>query len=226
MSKVFHIVGTDTGVGKTYVSCRIIEYLIANGFIASGLKPIATGNIRTRYGFINEDVEALMDTSNYKLALSEINPVCLKEPVSPNIAAILDQFDLNVASITQQISQTLINAKCDYLLIEGIGGVMVPLNDLESYLDILMALRYPIILVVGIKLGCLNHTSLTIESLTIRNLPIIGWIANCIDPLMLRLDENIQFLKDKLTIPLLAIVNYYQNKFEPKPIWHELMLCH
>lgn len=222
MSKAICIVGTDTEIGKTYTSCQILQYLAQQGLKAAGIKPIASGTSETELGFINEDAYHLSKAANSKLSLDTINPICFAEPIAPHIAANRQGFNLNVEGLKQQAQLNV--AQCDYLLIEGVGGVMVPLNLEETYLDLLIKWQEPIILVVGMKLGCLNHALLTYSNLSAAKLNVVGWIANVVEVDMPYLQENIDYLSQKLPTPLLARIPYKQQ-LQPTDDFFKVFAC-
>lgn len=209
-TKMFSIVGTDTGIGKTYVSVEILHYLNKHGLNASALKPISAGIGYGKNGLFNEDVEKLLNASKTKLSHQQISPFALKLPIAPHIGAEIEEIALNVNEVTAKIEKSiqLLSNTADYILIEGVGGIMVPLNADEAYTDLLKAWQYPTILVVGMKLGCLNHACLTAEALLEKNINVVGWVANCVDKDMAYLTENIKYLTQKLTMPLLGTVAY------------------
>lgn len=204
--QIYHIIGTDTGVGKTTCCCQLMQFLAAQNKTVATLKPIASGLCQTELGLINEDIARLISASNLRLKPIQINLFNYPQPIAPHIAAKLIQQELNLSEISDFILKPLISA--DYLLVEGIGGVMVPLNDSETYLDLLNQLQQPIILVVGMKLGCLNHALLTAASLIQRNLNFVGWIANQSDAAFTNYAENLSYLQNKLSAPLIAEINH------------------
>ena len=209
MTKIFCIVGTDTDIGKTYATCQLLSHLST----AAALKPIASG-VDTD---INADVLRLYNASAQRLSLDQINAFSFKEAIAPHIAARHENISLSVEKI---IAATDVNhPTCDYLLIEGVGGVMTPLNARETYIDLLSAWNYPIILIVGMKLGCLNHALLTAAAL--KKLNCIGWIANALSTDMPAYDENLQFLQEKLSVPLLATIPS-QGTLQTTPHFSEL----
>ena len=245
--KQFCIIGTDTGIGKTYVTCSLLRHLSNQNKKVAALKPIASGLTQIDNQLINTDTSKLIQVINVSQTAYEINPICYPDAVAPHIAAkiiasknhdleihnldkhsnhILEKSEniisinnksvstdntLSVAKIIAASSTTVNNTEYDYLLIEGCGGLLVPLNDNETYLDLLKAWQFPVILVVGMRLGCLNHALLTYECLKSSNIPITGWIANYINPQMPYLEDNVNFLIDKLPIPLLATAPYNQE---------------
>ena len=222
MSKPICIVGTDTEIGKTYTTCQVLHYLAQHGLKVVATKPIASGKNKTKLGFINEDAYYLSEAANIKLSLDMVNPVCFDEPIAPHIAAALQGFDLNITKIITQTQLYL--PKCDYHLIEGVGGIMVPLNLEETYLDLLIKWNYPIILVVGIKLGCLNHARLTYSNLIQAQLNVVGWIANEIEADMPYLQENVDYLSATLKTPLLARIPY-QQQLKPSADFFKVFIC-
>jgi len=206
MTQAICIIGTDTEIGKTYTLCQILKYLVQNGHLVAGLKPIACGTIATEFGPLNQDVYNMFMASNVKLEFKKINPICFSEPIAPHIAAVKHKVKLNVANVIEVTHDIIRHNPCDYLLIEGVGGLLVPLNVHETYLDLLTQWSFPVILVVGMRLGCLNHALLTYSSLVQNKIKLLGWIANYIDPQMAYSAENLQFLTTKLNTPLLAVI--------------------
>ncbi|MDD3267064.1 MAG: dethiobiotin synthase [Burkholderiales bacterium] len=205
--KIFHVVGTDTNIGKTYACCQLVKHLNISGILSNALKPIATGIV----GSVNPDVKEIMDVNSYPLENEVINPFCFKPAIAPHIAASIDGTKLTVNELITHLHSSFESLANSYVFIEGVGGVMVPLNESETYLDLLQKMSEPIILIVGIKLGCLNHALLTLNALKQRNLNVIGWIANCLDANMPYKKENIEYLKNSLNVPCLAEINYGGN---------------
>lgn len=206
--QIFAVIGTDTEIGKTYTCCRILEYLVTAGKKVSGLKPIASGVSETPLGVINSDSYAHYQASNVKLPISIVTPSCFKEAIAPHIAAINENVALNSAIVVDKINSSIAASEAEIILIEGVGGLMVPLNYHETYLDLLKKLDVPVILVVGIKLGCLNHALLTNEALLNHGLKPVGFIANCLDESMPYRAENITTLEKMLACDLLSIISY------------------
>lgn len=221
--QTYHIIGTDTGIGKTTSCCLIMQYLAKQDKATVTLKPVSSGITQTEFGLINEDVARLIAASNLDLNPKQINPFSFPQAIAPHVAAKLNHQELNVTKIKEFILAPKITAKC--LLIEGVGGVMVPLNNQETYLDLLQELDQPIILIVGIKLGCLNHALLTIASLNQRNLNLVGWIANQIDPKMENYAENYQYLRDAIQAPLLAEINS-NCEMQISSDFRRIFVCH
>ena len=199
MRRIF-ITGTDTNIGKTYIASKLLQQFNQLGLRTIGLKPLATGSIN---GF-NEDALLLQQYSSVKIDYSLINPFLSKAPVSPNIAF----FNLDAKKIYRSLQKALA-LEADIFLIEGIGGFMTPINYQETMIDLVKQInKVEIILVIGIRLGCLNHAMLTYESIKFHKLNITGWIANIIDPSMEAIDENIATLKAYIKEPCLEIFQY------------------
>lgn len=207
IAKGFFITGTDTGVGKTYVAGLLLEQLATSGYKTAALKPIASGCYKTPKGFRNTDAVTLMKKATVKVPYEQVNPFALEPAVAPHIAAEIGHIELSVSKVIAALHPVL-QLSVDYLIVEGVGGLKVPLNTQETTLDLASALGFPIILVVGIRLGCLNHALLTSESLMNNNLPVLGWVANVVDEKMEYKIENIKSLQKTLPFPLLGIVPY------------------
>ncbi|WP_119343176.1 dethiobiotin synthase [Facilibium subflavum] len=198
------IIGTDTEVGKTYVTVKLLQQLNSAGFLSCGLKPIASGAFLKGNQWVNEDALAIQQSASVKLDYKLINPVVYQPAIAPHIAASEINDDLNVAKVTKLIQSTLAQVNADITLIEGAGGLLTPLNHQQGYDEVFKALNIPVIMVVGMKLGCINHALLTAKSLQQSDIPCIGWIANCIDPDMQVLSENVQTLKKMLSVKFLG----------------------
>lgn len=207
--KTFFITGTDTHCGKTYVLCQLLDYFHGIKKKALGIKPVASGLCTQEGRIFNEDL-AMLQHHNPPLNFP-INYWSFSSPIAPHLAAREEDVCLTAEAIATFCQQPPFHA-FDYLLIEGAGGIYVPLNDKESWLDFLKIAGIPVILVVGMRLGCLNHALLTSFFLTSHSIPCYGWIANCLDNSILSLDENIHTLITRMPMPLLGIVPY-KGKF-------------
>lgn len=201
------IAGTDTGVGKTYASCNLLNFFNQQGLSTLAIKPISSGSLMTIDGLRNEDALALQQHASIKLAYEEVNPFTFLPPIAPHIGAEQQGIKLTLPHILEKCAPAL-NHTADLHLIEGTGGWLVPLNDKETFADLALALNAEIILVVGIRLGCINHTLLSIEAIKNKGCKLKGWIANCIDQDMLHLEENITSLKARIHEPLIGIIPY------------------
>lgn len=199
--KRYFITGTDTDCGKTYVTACLANYFPD----AAAIKPIASGCLELDNQLVSTDALRLQKNSN--LSLNTINPWRFKSPVSPHIAAKEAGAFVSAADLADYCT-TLQLEGIEHLFIEGAGGLLVPLNDKETWIDFLKITAFPVILVVGMKLGCINHALLTEAVLRAHDISCVGWIANCIDPQMLSLTANIETLKSKLHAPLLATLSF------------------
>lgn len=207
--KGFFILGTDTNVGKTTMAVNLLSFLKSNGYSTLGLKPIATGALLTENGLRNSDAIHLQKTATIPIPYEQVNPFCFLAPIAPHIAAAQQSSQLSVNKIMALCELTL-NLKADYYIIEGLGGAAVPLNEKETMLDLIQELDLPVILIVGLRLGCLNHALLSYEVLKKRNIPVVACICNQIDPDMLFSEENALYLKQAVNAPFFSFV-HYQN---------------
>ena len=200
----YFVTGTDTEVGKTLVSGALILKLRELGRNAFGFKPVVAGTYQGQNGeYINEDIETLRVASNLPQTQS-ICPFVLDTPAAPHIVAKANGIELNVNKLLG--SFTGIQNENDFVVVEGAGGFIVPLNDHESLADFAQKIDLPIIVVVGMKLGCLNHALLTIEAIKTRKMKIAGWVANALAQEMSLLNENIQSLQDRIDAPFLGTI--------------------
>ncbi|MCL5272021.1 MAG: dethiobiotin synthase [Gammaproteobacteria bacterium] len=199
--KKYFITGTDTDCGKTYVTRKLTEFVPDS----AAIKPVASGCTLIDGELISSDAQELLYKS--ALTMQQINPWRFKLPVSPHIAARQEGVRLDVKELADYCT-AFQSRDVENLFIEGAGGLMVPLNEEETWLDFLKYTKLPVIIVVGMKLGCINHALLTATVLKSNNINCAGWIANCLDVGMLALEENIQTLKSRLEIPLLTIIPF------------------
>ena len=203
MTQVYFITGTDTEIGKTHATCALLASADAQRIRAAALKPVAAGS--DEHGQ-NDDVMRLMSAANVDLPQQTINPWLLKEPLSPHIAARRAGLEITVAPIIECFHAAC--EKTDLLLVEGVGGLYAPLSETLSQPDLVRALDVPVILVVGLRLGCLNHALLTASAIAHEGLHLAGWIGNRIDPDFLACDENIHTFQPRLGVPCLGILPY------------------
>lgn len=206
-SKKFFVTGTDTEVGKTYVTCQLMQHLSEQNYSVLGLKPVAAG--LDSDGF-NEDALLLQKNSNVNISYDDINPIKLTTPCSPHIAAKIDGQSVTISKILNKM-QTGLNMSVDYTFVEGAGGWYCPINKTETLADLAIELDIPVILIVGIKLGCLNHALLTAESIKKSGLKLQGWVANYIDSDMDFVSENITLLENKLSAPIIAKIKNWNT---------------
>ena len=210
MTKGFFIAGTDTGIGKTRVSCALLHAFAASGKKVVGMKPVAAGCENGQW----MDVELLVAASNVTATREQINPYALMLPLSPHIAAVQESIQIDLTVIRQ--AHIELNNHAEVVIVEGVGGFLVPLNDREDGADLAKILDLPVILVVGMRLGCLNHALLTVKAIQAEGLNLSGWVANCIDPKMAALEENIQSLKQRLDCPLLGVLPFDEKADEQR----------
>ncbi len=203
--KSYFITGTDTDCGKTYATCELLNHLQARHFKAEPLKPVASGCVEKAGKLLSEDALRLKEHSSF--ALDEINPWRFARPVSPHIAAHADGKTLSATKIADYCLDERFN-HLDYLLIEGAGGLLVPLNKKETWIDMLQISQLPVILVVGIKLGCINHALLSQAAMTLHQIRCAGWIANYNTPETLMVEDVVNTLENSLHFPKLAQIPY------------------
>lgn len=210
--KQIAIIGTDTEVGKTYVSVYLMNNLKKFGLSVTGLKPIASGAVTHNGQLANEDALALQNaSSNDHLAYNLVNFNLYGPAIAPHIAAQKVGEYLNVEKLIKQTYKSFERIDSDIILIEGAGGLLTPLNYNQTWADYLRILNIPVLLVVGMRLGCINHALLTAEYLYKYNMHCVGWVANCIVPEMPVLEENITTLDQMLTFPRISRINFDQN---------------
>ena len=200
------VTGTDTGVGKSLFSAALLHALARHHRRVVGMKPIAAGTTLIDGVLANDDVLALRAASTITVPAALDNPVLLHDPVSPHIAAERAGVTIDIAHITDCHRQLL--ALADAVVVEGAGGFMVPLSPLHTGADLALALNLPVVLVVGLRLGCLNHALLTAHAIRAQGLTLAGWVANHIEPTMLAQRDNIAFLQQQLGVPLLASIPF------------------
>lgn len=201
----FFVTGTDTDVGKTLIGCALLHGFAARGKRVVGMKPVAAG---CDDDGVNEDVRLLRAASNVLASGGQINPYCFERAVAPHLAAGFAGVRINLERIV--ISCRELETQADVVIVEGAGGFCVPLNDGQDSVDMAMKLNLPVILVVGMRLGCLNHALLTVQAIAASRLTLAGWVANGVDGQMAMPDENIHALRQRIDAPLLGIVPYHQ----------------
>ena len=210
MLKSYFIIGTDTNVGKTYVASALVKHFVRLGFQSLGMKPIASGCERNQRGeLINDDVQALINASNVSAPLNLINPYRFEPAIAPHIAATQAGVFVDLHEITQAYAQ--LTTLAEAVVVEGAGGFFVPLNEAQTLADLAVQLNIPIILVVGMRLGCINHALLTVEAIQSRGLCLTGWVANQIDPNFEMFEENLASLKKRIVAPCLSVVGWQEK---------------
>jgi dethiobiotin synthetase len=197
------VAGTDTEIGKTLAACALLHLLRERHARVVGAKPVSAG---AGSGGVNEDVARLRAASSLAVPPELDNPYALEQPISPHAAARRDGTRIDLARIADAVRA--LRERADAVVVEGVGGLLVPLSAQEDGGDMARLLRLPVILVVGLRLGCLNHALLTQEAIAARGLPLAGWIANRIDPSMLAPEDNIELLRARLRAPCLGIIEH------------------
>lgn len=198
MNRIF-VTGTDTGAGKSVASAALLHALRATGRRAVGMKPVASGCIRTPDGWRNDDAMALQAASDPRPAYEDVNPFALPEPLAPELAAADAGVDIALAPILDAYAR--LAAQADAVVVEGVGGWAAPLTATLDQVDLVRALDLPVVLVVGLRLGCINHARLTARAIEADGARLAGWIASDIDPDMARMDDNFGLLQARLPAP-------------------------
>lgn len=206
----FFVTGTDTDAGKTYATVGLLKAAERKGVKSLGLKPIAAGAVWVDGELVNDDALMIQEASSVKMHYSQVNPIVFESAIAPHIAAQRQNKLITVSRLDGFVKGSLL-MPYDFALIEGAGGWKVPLNDREFVSDLAKALGFPVLLVVNMKLGCINHTLLTIESIKKDGLVVAGWIANSGQGLMPCYNENLQTLKALVGAPLLGELDFYQT---------------
>lgn len=207
MTKAYFVIGTDTNVGKTYVASALVQHFVQSGLKTVGMKPIASGcEINKNGEFINEDVLALNHASNVKAPLDLINPYRFAPAIAPHIAASQAGITMSLEVIAEAYQQ--LTTLAEVVIVEGAGGFLVPLNQTETLADLALQLNIPVILVVGMRLGCINHALLTVEAIQARGLGLAGWVANHIDANFVMFEENLISLQQRIAAPCISVVRW------------------
>ena len=209
MSNSFFITGTDTHIGKTEITCALIEFFKKKGHLAIGMKPVAAGTELLDNQIINVDVYKFLSINSIRKPVEIINPYSFDQPIAPHIASNSSSNTILFSKIHENF--LLLENECEYLFVEGAGGYKVPLTKNKSTPDLISLLNIPIILVVGIRLGCINHTMLTVEAINNHNHNLFGWVANCIDSNMTEADENIKYLLDNIEAPFMGKIPFQKK---------------
>ncbi len=206
------VTGTDTEVGKTVISRLIVRSLVATGVRVAVMKPVASGSVMTAQGARNEDALGLIADSNVEMPYEVVNPYCLEAPVAPHLAARAAGITIELPRIQHHFRA--LAAAADYVVVEGAGGWFAPLNETELVADLAAALDLPVLLVVGLRLGCLNHALLTVAAVRQRHMRLAGWIGNQIDPGFARRTENLQTLEQHIGVPPITVVGHDPAPFQ------------
>lgn len=212
MKRAFFITGTDTEVGKTTIAAGLLHVARLQGLSTAAVKPVASGCEVTLEGLRNGDALALWQECSVPLTYEEVNPFAFEPAIAPHLAASERGVVLNVEALLPRV-QSVLARQADFTVVEGAGGWRVPLSAGETLADLAKVLQLPVILVVGIRLGCINHALLTAEAIVRDGVPFAGWIANVVTPSMNCLDANIATLRNYLPAPCLGVVPYLTGEF-------------
>lgn len=202
----FFVTGTDTGVGKTLVACSLLRAFANRGLRVVGMKPVASGAAPHDGRLVHDDVEKLLAAGNTDAPREHVNPYCFEPPIAPHIAASGAGMRIDLDRI--EACFNALAARADVVIVEGVGGFRAPLGPGADMAHLAARLALPLVLVVGLRLGCLNHALLTAEAITHRGLKIAGWVANHVDPRMAAADENVRALETLIAAPRLARIAF------------------
>lgn len=203
-----YVTGTDTGVGKTVVSVALVHRLRAAGLRVVGMKPVASGGERTPDGWRNDDALRLQAASEPRPAYGDVNPYALELATAPQLAARAMGVRVDIAHLCDAYAR--LAAQADAVVVEGVGGWAAPLDDALDQADLVRRLDLPVVLVVGLRLGCLNHARLTVRAIH-DGARLIGWIGNSVDPAFVEHDEYVELLRDALPVPCLGVLPYAES---------------
>lgn len=204
MNHAVYITGTDTGIGKSLAAATLLAALNAQGARAVGMKPVASGCEPTREGLRNADAELLLAHGAGTPAYADVNPYAFADPIAPHLAAADAGVEIDLAYIDNAYARLCANA--DVVVVEGVGGWMAPLGPALMQADLARALRLPVILVVGLRLGCLNHALLSARAIRADGAELIGWIGSGVDAQMARREDNLATLRERLDAPCLGVL--------------------
>jgi dethiobiotin synthetase len=204
MTRAVYITGTDTGVGKTLVSATLLAALNAANIPANGMKPVASGCEKKNGEWRNSDAEQLRDHSAQALPYELVNPFALPDPIAPHLAAAMAKSEIRIETIALAFAELYKNSNA--VVVEGVGGWAVPFSSTTMQSDLVRTLKLPVIVVVGLRLGCINHALLTERAIAADGCALMGWVANRIDPEMRCADENLAALRERISAPLLGIL--------------------
>jgi dethiobiotin synthetase len=209
MATGYFITGTDTSCGKTEITLGLMHLLQAQGKSVVGMKPVASGATVTEDGLRNDDAQRILHHSSQSVPYELVNPCVFEPPIAPHLAA---------GKLEQKIGFELIlgcyerlSSLADMVIVEGVGGWRVPLGEDGDLSDLAQAMKLPVILVVGMKLGCLNHALLSVDAIRAKGLVLAGWVANIMDPEVLELEANLETLRQTIGAPCLGVVPYMRT---------------
>lgn len=219
MKHGYFITGTDTGVGKTRIASALLAAFNSRGYSTAAMKPVATGCVNTAQGLRNDDALALQRHASLPLTYEQVNPYAFEPAIAPHLAAAQAGQTIDLMRIKHGLDNLAVRS--DAVIVEGAGGWQVPLNRDTTIADLAHTLGLPVILVVGMRLGCLNHALLSVESIEQSGLPLAGWVANVIDPAMQCIEENIATLRERIAAPWLGTM-LWDTQATPEQIAQQL----
>ena len=208
-TRTLYVTGTDTGIGKTVASVALLHRLRSAGLRAIGMKPVASGCERTPDGWRNDDALRLQAASDPQPAYDDINPYALALPTAPQLAARAMSMHVDLLRLGDAYLRLAVQA--DAVVIEGVGGWAAPLDDGLDQVDLVRMLDVPVVMVVGLRLGCLSHARLTARAIQNDGVPLLGWIGSRVDPMFSECDDYIELLSDALSAPCLGVLPYTPN---------------
>lgn len=209
MKSGYFITGTDTECGKTEITLGLMQKLQNGGRSVVGMKPVASGGALIEDSLHNSDAQRIQQQSSVQFPYSLVNPFVFERPIAPHLAAKLTGVTIDFARIQECYKQ--LSTKADLVMVEGVGGWRVPLGPDGDLSDLAKTMGLPLILVVGIRLGCINHALLTVESIQAKELVLDGWVANILDPDMLELDANLTTLRESIDAPCIGVVPHMRQ---------------
>jgi len=210
MTRGFFITGTDTDVGKTVAALKLISAFQQKGHTVAAMKPVSAGCEKTKDGLRNNDAVQLIQQSCIQLPYDTVNPYAFEPAIAPHIAATEKNMEMDIDTIVQAYRK--IARQADIVIVEGAGGWLVPFNATHTMADIATVLKLDIILVAGIKLGCISHTLLTVQSIMQQNQNLAGWVSNHIQPNTLRIEKTEETLRNKVPAPQLGTIRFGEHK--------------
>jgi len=204
MAQGYFITGTDTECGKTEITLGLMRLLQSKGESVSGMKPVASGALATNDGLRNGDAQRILQQASNPAPYDLVNPFAFEPPIAPHLAAVIAEHKISFELILECYER--LSSLTDRVIVEGVGGWRVPLSEDGDLSDLALALGLPVVLVVGMKLGCINHALLTVESILGKGLSLAGWVANIVDPDMLEQDANLATLRESIHAPCIGVV--------------------
>ncbi len=206
MTRGYFVTGTDTGVGKTRISLGLMRLLQSQGHVVTGMKPVASGCHSTPAGIVSDDALQLQAQASFTVPYHQVNPYAFQPAIAPHLAAKASGVRIEVEVIKAAIAA--VTEAADRVVVEGVGGWMVPIDSTRTMADVAAALGLPVVMVVGVRLGCINHALLTAAAIQAADVQFAGWIANRLDPACEAEDETVASLRERLAAPCLGEVDY------------------